>query len=212
VPEALKVLHRPRRESVIGRGEASDLAPRDPKRAFEIARRIPDGWYRAQAMATIADQARDPILVDKAFVEARAAAAAGDDEYQRAAVLAYVMLTALKLNRRALAEVLLADALALVPKVTPMASRAYALSFLWSVSVAQGDSAMRKAVLAAVQAHVHPDRSWRAKRLYRDIVATIAWDDPRRAEAIIRAMPGGKARAFIARRRAEGERVMPRRS
>ena len=36
---------------------------------------------------------------NRAFREARAAAAAGDDTYQRAAVLAYVMIAALAASR-----------------------------------------------------------------------------------------------------------------
>jgi hypothetical protein len=44
----------------------------------------------------------------------------------------------------------------------------------WRESVINGDRTMRKAAIAAVKAHVQPDRSWRAKRLYRDIVANLA--------------------------------------
>jgi hypothetical protein len=64
--------------------------------------------------------------------------------------------------------------------------------------------------LVRVTAHVHPDRSWRARALYRDIVATLAWDRPDHAAALLRAMPEGKARSYIERRRAEGERKRPR--
>ena len=52
--------------------------------------------------------------------------------------------------------------------------------------------------------NVHPDRSWRARGLYRDIVANLAWDRPDQAEAFIRTMPQGNARAYVERRRAEG--------
>jgi hypothetical protein len=204
-----QTMFRPRTESVVGRGEASDLARRDPKRALAIARAIPDGWYRCQAMATIAAEAADPALVEQAFREARAAAAAGDDDYQRAGVLPFAMMAALKRDRPDLANDMLKDALALVPSVEPMASRAAALNGLWRVTLTLGDRTMREAVLAAVQAHVNPDRSWRARALYRDIAANLAWDRPDLADAFVRAMPHGKARDYVARRRAEGQRERP---
>lgn len=72
----------PKPESVMNRGRACELARRKPQRAFEIARTIPDGWYRCQAMAEIAEHAPEE-LSEQAFREARNAAAAGNDEYQR---------------------------------------------------------------------------------------------------------------------------------
>ena len=198
----------PRRESVVNRGQASALAASQPQRAFDLARTIPEGWYRCQAMADIGLHAPDP-LSERAFGQARAAAAAGDDNYQRAGVLAFAITAALGRGRRDLANAMLADALALIPSVEPMGSRAYAVNLLWSTIAHNGDRAMREAVIAATTAHVHPDRSWRAKGLFRDIVANLAWDRPDLAEALIRAMPEGKARAFIERRRVEGERRRP---
>jgi hypothetical protein len=192
----------------MNRGRACELAKSEPQRAFDIARTIPDGWYRCQAMAEIAEHAPDP-LSEKAFQEARSAAAAGNDEYQRAAVLAFALIAALRRRRHDLADAMLADALAIVPSVKPMASCAYAHEGLWRVCMHLGDRTMQNAVLASVLAHVHPDRSWRARGLYREIVATLAWDRPDEAEAVVRAMPEGKARDFVARRRAEGLRQRP---
>src|SRR5436853_328670 len=77
----------PQRESVVNRGQAASLAANCPQRAFEFAQAISDGWYRCQAMSEIGRVAADP-LSEQAFREARAAAAAGADQYQRAAVLA----------------------------------------------------------------------------------------------------------------------------
>jgi hypothetical protein len=208
VYKAPEKLFTPRRESVVNRGQASALAASQPQRAFDLARTIPDGWYRCQAMAAIALHAPD-ALSEKAFGQARAAAAAGEDDYQRAGVLAFAITAALGRGRRDLATAMLSDALALIPSVEPMGSRACALDLLWSTIARNGDLTMREAVIAAVTAHVHPDRSWRAKRLYRDIVANLAFDRPDRADALIRAMPEGKARTFVARRRAEGQRRRP---
>jgi hypothetical protein len=198
----------PRPESVMNRGRACALARSEPQRAFEIARTIPDGWYRCQAMAEIAEHAPEALSA-KAFQEARDAAAAGYDAYQRAAVLAFCLIAALRRRRHDLANAMLADALAIVPSVKPMSSCAYAHEGLWRVCMCCGDRTMQNAVLASVLAHVDPDRSWRARGLYREIVATLAWDRPDAAEAVVRAMPQGKARDYVARRRAAGLRQRP---
>jgi hypothetical protein len=204
-----KTILRPSQASVAGRREAAQLATNEPQRAFDIAGLIPDGWYRCQAMAEIALLAPEP-LSEKAFVKALEAAAAGADDYQRTAVLAWVIEAALKRRRPDIAEMALKRALALAPSVEPMNSRAYAFRSLWKVTGALGDGTMRNSVLVCIQAHVHPDRSWRAKRLYRDIAANIAWNRPDQASAFIRNMPLGRARAFVERHRSAGERKQAR--
>jgi hypothetical protein len=198
----------PSMASVVNRNQASKLARSQPERAYALALTIPDGWYRCQAMSTIAELAPDE-LSEKAFRKAREAAAAAFDEYQHAAVLAYAITAALARGRRDLAEAMFADALALIPAVEPMASRAYALHLHWCMFAKGAGRLAREAVIASVQAHCHPDRSWRARRLYREIAANLAWDRPDQADALVRAMPEGKARAFMTRRRAENERRRP---
>lgn len=199
-----KIFH-PQQESVVNRGMACSLAATQPERAFMIAATIPDGWYRCQAMTAIGRNSSGP-LADKAFAAARTAAAAGDDTYQRAAVLCGTLHAALDCKRAELAKVIFQDILRLIPMVEPMASRAFALSWLWRVACVAGDARMRQTLLEAVVAHCHPDRSWRAARLYRELAAGLAWYRPDLAEALIRTMPPGKARAFLERRRAAGER------
>ena len=188
----------PKRESVVNRGQATRLAASSPQRAFELARTIPDGWYRCQAMSEIARVAADP-LSERAFKEARAAAAAGDDDYQRAAVLAFAITAALARGRVGLAQNMLADALALIPSVEPVASRAYALHLLWRACFTAGQS-FREPIWQATLAHVHPDRSWRAARLFREI-ARMQHEatGPAGRARVIAAMPDGKARRKIER-------------
>jgi hypothetical protein len=200
-----KKLFRPRRESMVNRGVACSLAPTQPERAFAVAETIPDGWYRCQAMTAIACAAPDP-LSEKAFAAARAAAAAGEDAYQQTAVLAGTLYWAIERHRPALAAAIFHDILKLVPRIEPMGSRAAALGWLWNTVHKVGTPDMRQTVIDATVAHCHPDRSWRAVRLYRQIVANLAWDRPDAADRLISAMPHGKARARITRRRAEGER------
>jgi hypothetical protein len=147
-------------------------------------------------MSEIGRVAADP-LSDLAFREARAAAAAGDDDYQQAAVLAFAITAALGRGRVALAQDMLADALALIPSVAPVASRAYALHLLWSACFTGGVN-FREPIWQAIVAHLHPDRSWRAARLYREIGRMLheATGSVGRAR-VIAAMPDGKARRKI---------------
>jgi hypothetical protein len=198
----------PQLESLTGLAEVRALARTQPERAFALALSIPDGNYRSKAMAAIAREAPDP-LADTAFREARTAAGQGEDAYRHAEGLATALFAAIHRGRLTLAGALFQDILNLIPTIEPMGSRAYALNPLWGMAKSPGRSAMQRVVLHTVLTHCHPDRSWRAARLYRQIVANLAWDRPDHANKLIRSMPEGKARSFIERRRAEGERCRP---
>ena len=187
-----------------GRMRAQQLAASDPARALAVARDIPDPWYRVQAFTSVARRAPEDIAT-KAFREARAAAAEAPDEYQRTASLAGIIGTAHARGERALAHRILQEALAQIPQVEPANSRAYALHQLWCVAFACDDQ-MRRQVIDCALAHCDPDRGWRAKRLFRDMAETLAWDRPDRARALIAAMRPSRAREHIAGRRARGER------
>jgi hypothetical protein len=198
----------PAMDNVEGREAAQRLARSDPERALGFARAIRDPWYRCQALAWIARYA-GPQIATVAFTEAIAAAAQGGDGYRRLAVLAWPIRAAIERGQAGRAAPWLHAALAEIATVEPMASRAYALGLLWSAAFPAGPQ-LRAAVRAAVLAHCPPDRSWRAARLYRTIVATLAAAHPEDGQALIAAMPGGKARTQVERRRAAGELGGPR--
>lgn len=189
----------PQHASVIKRGQAGAIAQSDPDGAYDLALTITDGWYRCQALAGVARHAPDE-LSEEAFRQARRAAAESYDNYQRAGVLAFAITAAFGRGRRDLVDAMLADAFRLVPSIEPMASRAYALNLLWSTIAYHDDGRLHPLVIAEVQAHVHPDRSWRARRLYRDIADWLAEREPRKAKAFVGAMPQGKAQAYLERR------------
>jgi hypothetical protein len=77
-------------DGVAGRMRAQQLAPVDPAAALAVARVVADAWYRCQALSSVARVAPYEVAT-KAFREARAAAAQGADDYQRAAVLAFTI-------------------------------------------------------------------------------------------------------------------------
>lgn len=186
--------------SVDGRGEVSRIAPRDWTKALDRARTIPDGWYRAQALATVAEHAPDARVLD-ILNEAVKAANACHDEYGMVAVLSWPLQVAFKRGRIAFAERERDRAIELAASVEPLASRAYALQCLWG-GCYSGGSRYATPVWQAILSLCHPDRSWRAARLYRHIADIRTHYEGGKAAAItiIRAMPEGKARTKLARR------------
>lgn len=81
-----------------------------------------------------------------------------------------------------------------------MSSRAYALNLHWSTAPRNGNSGLRAKIFSAAQAHLHPDHSWRARRLYREIADWMHERDPRKARAVVTALPHGRSRAYLERR------------
>jgi hypothetical protein len=112
--------------SVQGREEAHDLAPTDWSRA----RKIPDGWYRAQALAKVAAHAPESHVLDT-LGEAVQAANACHDEYGIVAVLSWPLEVAFRRGRISFAVRERDRAIALAPRIEPLPSRAFALQFLW---------------------------------------------------------------------------------
>lgn len=184
--------------SVHGRGETQQIAPIDWSRALDVARKIPDGWYRAQALATVAEHAPEARVLD-ILNEAVKAANACHDQYGMVAVLSWPLQVAFRRGRISFAERERNRAIALAPQIEPLASRAFALQYLWGGCYIGGlDYA--EPVWRAILALCPPDRSWRAARLYRHVAEVLESRNPGAATNVIRAMPEGKARTKLARR------------
>jgi hypothetical protein len=79
------------------------------------------------------------------------------------------------------------------------ASQAYALEILWTACFAV-DPSHAKPVWSTILRLCHPDHSWRAARLYLHIAEIQDSQSPGAAATVIRAMPPGKARAWLERR------------
>ncbi len=184
--------------SVRGRGEAQQAAPKDWSSALDLARKIPDGWYRAQALATVAEHAPEARLLD-ILNEAVKAANACHDEYGMVAVLSWPLQIAFQRGRISFAERERDRAIALAPQIEPLASRAFALQYLWGGCYIGGPD-HAEPVWRAILKHCHPDWNWRAARLYRHIAEVLDSRNPGTAIKVICAMPEGKARTKLARR------------
>jgi hypothetical protein len=184
--------------SVHGRGEAQDLAPTDWSRARDGARKIPDGWYRAQALARVAEHAPEAHVLD-ILNEAVKAADACHDEYGMVAVRSWPLKVAFQRGRITFAERERTLAIALAPQIQPLASRAFALQYLWGGCYI-ADPQYAEPVWQAILGLCPPDRSWRAAALYRHVAQVLNSRHPGSAIKVIRAMPEGKARTKLARR------------
>ncbi|MBR1234791.1 hypothetical protein [Bradyrhizobium sp. AUGA SZCCT0182] len=185
---------RPSHASLIGRQRAGQLAPSDTAKALQAARGCPDAWYRVQALASVAEYA-DPSAALSILEEAAREAPSCHDAYGTVAVMAWPIGVAFKL---VFAERELKKCLDLASRIEPHASKAYALEILWGACFAEHPS-HANAVWRRILELCHPDRSWRAARLYLHI-AEIQHRQNRSAAAVIRAMPPGKARSWLERR------------
>lgn len=184
--------------SVHGRGEVSRIAPADWAEALKLARKIPDGWYRAQSLATVAAHAPAPHVIDT-LNEAMQAADSCHDEYGMVAVRSWPLQVAFERGRISFAERERDRAIALAPQIEPLASRAFALQSLWGGCYIGGPQ-YAEPVWRAILSLCPPDRNWRAARLYRHIAEVLEARHPGSAIKVVRAMPAGKARAKLARR------------
>ena len=188
----------PATASVIGRSRASQVARHDPTEARGIARKIPDAWYRVQALAYVAEAAPDNRMLLSVLEEAARDSARCHDAYGRVAVMAWPIAVALRRTARAFAERERTNCLDLAPSVEPYNSRAYALETLWT-ACHTADPAFARPIFDRIRALCHPDRCWRAARLWRHIAEALEEQHPGAGGSIIRMMPEGKAR-----RRLEG--------
>ena len=185
--------------SVHGRSRVREIAPKDWSQALDVARKIPDGWYRAQALSTVAENAPEERVL-AVLEEAVKAANACHDEYGMVAVLSWPLQVALQRGRISFAERERDRALMLAPRIEPMASRAFALQSPVG-RLLHRRREIRRTGLARNSRSLSPDRNWRAARLYRHIAEVREhYERGGAAVRVIRAMPDGKARTRLARR------------
>jgi len=99
--------------------------------------------------------------------------------------------------------------LAMIPKVERVGSRAEGLDILWH-AVFPGGGKFRQLILSTLESACAPDAHWRAKRLYVDIVSTLATDDVATAELVLARMPPGATKRKAGKVLAKGRVRAPR--
>ena len=190
------------------RNLACRTAPGDPQRALEFARRIPDEWFRAQALACVARHASEKLVEQLAEESLRSAREAGEP-YRIVAVSAWPIRALIERKRTQAANRALLAVLELVPQVQPVSSRAEALMLLWEAVFPAGKE-FRDVTWGSITRHCDPDAHWRAARLYACIVWTLANENVLEAEAIVQQMPEGNARRKAAKLLQRGTAHPPR--
>ncbi len=141
------------------RDEVAQLAKTNAPKAIEIAKKIDDPWFQAQAWSHVARYADKPLpFVRKA---AKAAAQCRDD-YQRSAVRAWEIAALAERNLSSSARRSLAEALELAASVTPISSRAESLLLLFQAAfkISKRDAEEAAEILQVASSSNH----WRAKR------------------------------------------------
>lgn len=147
------------------RDHASNLARSNPKKALDLARKVIDPWFRAQALSWVTRFTDD----DPVAIATEAAKAAGecDDDYKRSAVRAWEIAALAERGCTSEARKRLAEAVKRARGATPASSRSEALLLLMQ-------AALKLSREAAVQVHetltasCSPEEHWRCKRVLRD--------------------------------------------
>jgi hypothetical protein len=171
---------------------ACRLAASDSDGALSVARRIPDAWFRAQALACVARYAAEPLVEGLANEALQSSRQAGD-AYRVVGSAAWPIRALLERDRQKTARQALTDVLAVTGEIAPLASRAEALKLLWEAAF-PGGAGLRGQILANIREHITPDGHWRAARLYRCLAATLATEDPESADRLVASMPEGPAK------------------
>src|SRR5688572_8989256 len=110
------------------RDEVVQLVKTNVSKATEIAKKIDDPWFQAQAWSHLARYADKPLPF---ALKAAKSAAQGRDDYQRSAVRAWEIAALAERQLISNARRSLAEAAELAASVTPVSSRAESLLLLF---------------------------------------------------------------------------------
>lgn len=186
--------------------DAVTLARINPRAGVDFARRVAPAWDRAQCLAWIAYTI---VLapVPRLIAESARAAALGRDDFQRIAVLAWPLFAALGRGFDDLAEQIHATAVAGLPAVTPLGSRAVATKLLFRGALAaRRPRRFTEPLLDVLRATCPPDHGRQSALTYRCIADILAERDGGSAMRFCRSMAEGKTRALCLRDRGRGRR------
>jgi hypothetical protein len=147
------------------RDHVSNLARSNPKRALDLARKVIDPWFRAQALSWVTRFTdRDPVV---SASEAAKAAGECDDDYKKSAVRAWEIAALAERGCSSEARKSLSEATKRAKGVTPASSRSEALLLLMqaALKLSREDGVT---VYEAMTASCSPEEHWRCKRALGD--------------------------------------------
>lgn len=141
------------------RDQVAQLAKTDTDKAVEIAKKINDPWFEAQAWSHIARYAEKPLPFAR---KAAKAASKTKDDYQRSAVRAWEIVALAERQLYLQARKSLTEAVELAVSATPIGSRAESLILLFQAAfkVSNEDAVKVGEALSAFCDSTH----WRSKR------------------------------------------------
>jgi hypothetical protein len=153
------------------------LAKSNPKKALDLARKVNDPWFRAQALSWVARFTDgDPVAVAS---EAATAARECEDDYKKSAVRAWEIAALGERDFATEARQSLIEALSLAKSVKPISSRSDALFLLLQAAFRIGRDEGYKAY-QTLRTSCRADGHWRCKRAVRDGGRMIAGElEPR---------------------------------
>lgn len=174
------------------RDKACRLAQVDPDAALQIARGIPEPWFRVQALAAVArwiEHHRVLSIVKEAFASAKAC----DDDYQRAAVSSGPIRVLSERGHVEEAQHALGQARRQALIATPAGSRAEALFGLLQGAWSLGAPVRRQLVedLLALQGQTG---HWRAGRALVLALGRLSTTEPEVAREIAERIDDAKCR------------------
>ena len=151
------------------RDQVAQLAKTDAVKATEIAKKIDDPWFQAQAWSHLTRYASEPLRFSR---KAAKSATKGKDDYQRSAVRAWEIAALAERNYRDQARRSLAEALEFAMSVSPISSRAESLMLLFQAAfkISNQDAANVAEVLEGSCSSTH----WRAKRSCRNAARMLS--------------------------------------
>ena len=147
------------------RDQVSALAKSNPKKALQLARKVSEPWFRAQALSWVARFTDGDVVVIAA--QAAKAASACDDAYRRSAVRSWEVAALAERRFTAKAQKALHEAVQVARTVQPISSRSEALFRLFEAAFLIGRPEASK-VNSVLTATCPVDEHWRSKRAVRN--------------------------------------------
>lgn len=153
------------------RDQVAIFAKTEPEKGAEIAKKIVDPWFQAQAWSHLARWTDDPLRFSR---HAAKSATKTKDDYQKSAVRAWEVAALAERGYHEQARRSLREAVNLAVSVTPIPSRAEALFLLFqsAFKISKDDATkVAQVLITSCSTLTH----WRAKRALKD--ATLMLND-----------------------------------
>ncbi len=160
----------------IYRDQVAQIAKTDTEGAAELARKITDPWFEAQAWSHVARYADRPLVFTR---KAAKAASKTKDNYRQSAVRAWEIAALAERKYFDQARQVLSEAVEVAQTIEHEGSKAEAIMLLFPASfkISKSDAEL----VARVFEETSPMTHWRAKRALKDIALVLSGERPPRA-------------------------------